>query len=140
MDSTVFADTSFFIARVWPRDPHHVRAETWERYLAGRGVSAVTTEAVLWEFLAGRQTRALAIEAYRAIHRDPSIKVLGFETPRLVAALQLFEARGNKDWSLVDCLSFTIMTSELVTGALTADHHFEQAGFSALLRHAPPAE
>jgi predicted nucleic acid-binding protein len=30
--------------------------------------------------------------------------------------------------------SFTVMSDEGLTDALTGDHHFEQAGFAALLR------
>lgn len=140
MDSTVFADTSFFIARVWPRDPHRAQAEAWERRIADQAARIVTTEAVLWEFLnafAGRPTRRLAIEAYDAIHSDGSIRVVGFESSQVSAALRLYGSRQDKDWSVVDCLSFVVMAAELLTGALTADHHFEQAGYTSLLLHPP---
>jgi predicted nucleic acid-binding protein len=33
----------------------------------------------------------------------------------------------------VDCASFAVMQSEGLLEALTTDHHFEQAGFQALL-------
>ena len=35
---------------------------------------------------------------------------------------------------MTDCLSFVVMQHKGITQALTADHHFEQAGFTALLK------
>jgi predicted nucleic acid-binding protein len=48
-------------------------------------------------------------------------------------AMTLFQSRSDKEWGLTDCLSFVIMEREGVTQALTADVHFRQAGFEALL-------
>ncbi len=42
----------------------------------------------------------------------------------------------KKEWGLTDCLSFVVMQEMNITGALTTDRHFEQAGFSALMRAA----
>jgi hypothetical protein len=36
--------------------------------------------------------------------------------------------------TLVDCTSFVVMTDRKIQDALTADHHFERAGFNALLK------
>ena len=44
-----------------------------------------------------------------------------------------FAKRPVKEWSLTDCISFEVMAELGLTDALTADHHFEQAGFRALL-------
>jgi uncharacterized protein len=44
-----------------------------------------------------------------------------------------YAARADKDWSLTDCISFIVMAEQQITEALTGDHHFEQAGFRALL-------
>ena len=40
----------------------------------------------------------------------------------------------NNLWSLTDCISFMVMDDEGLKEALTADRHFEQAGFTALLK------
>jgi predicted nucleic acid-binding protein len=49
-------------------------------------------------------------------------------------AIELFDRRPDKSWSLTDCASFVTMTDHGLTEALTGDHHFEQAGFVALLK------
>ena len=51
-----------------------------------------------------------------------------------LAATHLFAERPDKDWSLTDCISFVVMQEQGICEALTADHHFEQAGFVALLK------
>lgn len=38
------------------------------------------------------------------------------------------------EWSLTDCISFVVMEDAGVQQALTGDQHFEQAGFTALLK------
>jgi len=48
--------------------------------------------------------------------------------------VELYDARPDKEWSLTDCISFVVMSEEQITEALTSDHHFEQAGFTALLK------
>jgi predicted nucleic acid-binding protein len=37
------------------------------------------------------------------------------------------------------CFSFALMQQRGLTAALTSDHHFQQAGFEALLLEEPPA-
>jgi len=44
--------------------------------------------------------------------------------------MDLYRRRQDKDWSLTDCISFVVMADEGLTESLTADRHFEQAGFA----------
>ena len=46
----------------------------------------------------------------------------------------LFAQRGDKAWSLTDCTSFVVMRERDLEEALTADQHFEQAGFKRLMQ------
>ena len=48
-------------------------------------------------------------------------------------ALALYRARIDKEWGLTDCVSFVLMNTAGITEALTADIHFRQAGFKAML-------
>jgi predicted nucleic acid-binding protein len=52
--------------------------------------------------------------------------------------LELHSRRADKEWSLTDCISFFVMQERGIHQALAHDHHFEQAGFEALLRRDPP--
>jgi hypothetical protein len=47
--------------------------------------------------------------------------------------LGLYRSRPDKEWSLTDCISFVVMQEQGIGEALTADRHFTQAGFVALL-------
>jgi len=44
------------------------------------------------------------------------------------------ERGDDKEWGMTDCISFIVMEDHGLTDALTADEHFQQAGFRALLR------
>ncbi|MGO9596821.1 MAG: type II toxin-antitoxin system VapC family toxin [Isosphaeraceae bacterium] len=46
----------------------------------------------------------------------------------------LYDERRDKQWSLTDCISFVVMKDHSLQDALTGDHHYEQAGFTALLQ------
>ncbi|HVG20276.1 MAG TPA: hypothetical protein VNI02_14595 [Blastocatellia bacterium] len=46
---------------------------------------------------------------------------------------ELFRNRPDKDWGVIDCISFVVMIERGITSAMTGDRHFEQAGFIKLL-------
>jgi predicted nucleic acid-binding protein len=49
----------------------------------------------------------------------------------------MYRDRPDKAWSLTDCISFEVMREAGLTDALTADEHFRQAGFRAVLLEEP---
>ena len=138
----LFADASFYTAISNRRDPHYSKADAWQKAIFQARVSIITTEAVLWEYLnscAAPPVRRYAYRAYRYLHTDPQVQVIGFDPALCAAALQSYEAHHDKNWGIVDCLSFDVMQQHGVHDALTTDHHFVQAGFTALLLQDPPA-
>ena len=53
--------------------------------------------------------------------------------PRVTRSWAAFDGEpADKNWSLTDCISFVVMKEWELSEALTADRHFEQAGFKAL--------
>jgi predicted nucleic acid-binding protein len=134
-------DTNFWIALLATHDLYGDRALQWKAWLLDRGRKLLTTELVLWETLnalAVPDTRGQAVAIYRQCQQGKGIELVRFSSELLDAALTLYESRPDKAWSLTDCHSFLIMRSRNLTDALTADHHFRQAGFHALLLHEPP--
>ena len=49
-------------------------------------------------------------------------------------ALELYQQHADKEWTLTDCSSVLVMRERGLTDVLTADRHFEQAGFNTLLK------
>src|SRR5713226_5092612 len=131
---TVFADTYALIAWLNPGDGAHARVAA---YLDGFTGRLVTTEWVLMELadaLSAPAARSTAVAFLRAVRADPLFEVIGYDSAVYQAGFDLFAARPDKAWSLTDCISFAVMTQRGLSEALTADHHFEQAGFRAVFK------
>ena len=97
----------------------------------------VTTEWVLAEFgdaYCHPKDRADFVALYRSLVNHPRVRIIPADTHLFQRGVDLFERRPDKDWPLTDCLSFVVMRDEGISQALTGDKHFEQAGFTALLK------
>lgn len=130
----VFADTFFFLALINPRDAAHARAVA---AATGRTAPLLTTAWVLTEVadaLAATPDRHLVQRILADLDQEPRDIVVPASPDLFDRGLRLYLARPDKQWSLTDCISFVAMQERNVTEALTADHHFEQAGFVALLK------
>lgn len=131
----VFADTFYFLALLDSADAAHFRALEAARDLQLR---IVTTEWVLAEFgdaYSHPNDRGDFIFLYRSLVNHPRVRIVPAENHLFTRGIDLFEQRPDKFWSLTDCLSFVLMRTEGITEALTGDKHFEQAGFTALLKN-----
>lgn len=132
---TVFADTGYWAARLNPKDRLHAKAGEVSSALGK--VRILTTEMVLDELLAALSKallRPYAIRGVEAIRSNPNVEVVPQTSLQFVSAFDSYRSVRDKEWSLTDCASFVLMRERGLTEALAHDHHFEQAGFIALLR------
>jgi len=130
----LFLDTVYLLALLNPRDSWHARAVALSRHIRPR---LVTTHAVLTEVadaLCRQSRRTWAIQAIDDLREDGNVTCVPVESTLFTRALDLYRERADKDWSLTDCISFVVMRDRAISDALTADLHFVQAGFRALLR------
>ncbi len=133
MNMPRFVDSFYFIALLNPKDEHHARVMEATRRFAG---PHVTTSLVLTEVadaLCGSPLRPLTHRMLVQVHDDSNIDVVTPDHALFRSGIALYGARPDKSWSLTDCISFVVMSERGITEALTGDHHFEQAGFRALL-------
>jgi predicted nucleic acid-binding protein len=133
----VFLDTAFAIALSSPKDAHHELAVQISEQLEADETRLVTTRAVIIEIgnaLANQALRQAAIELIVSLEQDPSAEIVPIPEQLYQRAFDLYRERHDKAWGLTDCISFVVMQERGLTVALTADRHFEQAGFQALMR------
>ena len=134
MTDAAFLDTVHVLALVNPRDAWHTKAASASRDTPER---LVTTEAVLTEVadaLSDPAHRPWALQAIDDLRADPHVTCVAVDSTLFARGLELYRQRSDKSWSLTDCISFVVMGDHGLSEALTADQHFEQAGFRALLR------
>lgn len=133
----VFADTMYWLALVVRQDAYHSRAMEWTKRIRGR---IVTTDAVLIETasaLASPPRRSAAVSLVQRLRARDDIEIVHVDPSLLDRGWQLYCDRVDKAWSWVDCNSFIIMQERGLRDAMTGDHHFEQAGFRAVLLETP---
>ena len=132
--SATFADSFYFLALFNPRDAAHERAVRASQDVPD---TLVTTDWVLVELadaLCDPVNRVRCIGLVNDLRRSSRVKVEPATRELLNAGWSLYQQRLDKDWSLTDCTSFVVMEQRGIAEALTGDHHFEQAGFRALLK------
>lgn len=132
----VFADTSYWYTLLRKRDQLHEQAMAVSAALDPCRI--ITSHLVLGELLniAGNKGSALrqkASEFVQHILDDPNTDVVPQTARQFTETFDFYRRRKDKKWSFVDCSSFVTMQRRGIKKSLTADHHFEQAGFERLL-------
>ena len=132
----LFVDTSGWIALANRSDRLHAAATRIynDRVTAGWGF--ITHAGVMLEVgngLSPVRLRHLAVRLKARIDASARIEVIELTGTLYETGWQMYANRLDKDWGIVDCISFVIMQARGLTEALTADRHFQQAGFIKLL-------
>ena len=129
-----FADAFFFLALLNEGDEAHGRAAL----LIDQFDYLTTTAWVLTEVADGcakpGHRRATFTDFLTFLLAHERVTIVPPDQTLFDRGLALYRKRPDKEWSLTDCISFVVMRNRGLTEALTEDHHFEQAGFVALMR------
>jgi predicted nucleic acid-binding protein len=138
--NTVFVDTLYLTARAYPRDPWHAAALQAAQAL-GSNVRVCTTTSVLTEFLAsvadkGPFYRKRSVAMAKGYLTLPEVRIIHPSMDLFERGMELYEARSDKSYSLVDYISMVVMEEEGIRKVLSNDHHFEQEGFVCLIQRA----
>jgi len=134
MEAEVFLDTAYAIALANAKDQFHQKAVQLAKQLRTEKTKLVTTRAVLLEIgnaLSGQQFRASAVQLLDALEADPNVGIVSLTDGLYIQAVALYRTRPDKEWGLVDCLSFVVMRERKIGSALTTDLHFQQARLSS---------
>lgn len=135
----LFADTSGWGNLIDSSQIYHEVSAVLYRKARQQKRKVVTTNYVISELVALLTSplhipRTTIISFIQSLKNSPYVEVVHIDVSLDAAAWQLLTNREDKEWSLVDCSSFVVMQRHGLREALTADHHFEQAGFIRLLK------
>lgn len=137
VEPKVFLDTAYAIALSSEEDALHRLALQLADDLEAAQTNMVTTQAIVLEIgnaLSKRRFRHAAVALLQALESDPKVEIMPISQELYDKAFALFRQRPDKDWGLIDCVSFIVMQEHGIIQALTPDDHYRQAGFQALMR------
>jgi uncharacterized protein len=129
----VFVDTSFVVALVNRSDQYHTQALELASLFDRREL--VVTDAVLLEIgnALARSFKAASIQILSDFLTSDEVRIVHLNAELFQRAFEMYKSHGDKTWGLVDCISFVVMKDLNLIDSLTADRHFEQAGFRVLM-------
>jgi len=137
MEAEVFLDTGYAIALANRADQYHAAALSLATELEAAKTHIVTTRAVLLEIGNALGKLRYPIIDSPAVRSSSDHRSLTDDL--FTRAFALYQQRLDKEWGLIDCVSFVVMGDHRLREALTPDEHYEQAGFRALLKPGPYA-
>lgn len=128
----IFVDTSAFYAIADPLDQDSAGARERFRWLVSGGTELVTTNFVVAELHALFITRGKRENAKRmllAFDRSRTTNVVRATEEDERRAREIVLQYDDKDFSLTDAISFSVMERLGITQAFSLDRHFRQYGW-----------
>ena len=122
-------DTGAFYAMADSRDGAHADAVA---YYHADALPLLTTSLILVEtvsLLTKRRGKSLAFQVGTELLASSRLKIIHVDERLQREAWALFGSSKDKDWDLVDCVSFTVMRRHDLLEVFGFDRHFTQAGF-----------
>ena len=133
----VFLDTVGLVAIANADDQWNAVATRTFEQLVKAGGPLVTSSLVLIEVgdgLSRVRHRQLAIDIRASLLQSQRVEIVQCSDDLEKRAWDLYTQRPDKDWGMTDCVNMTIMQERGIRSILTADRHFEQAGYEILLK------
>jgi len=78
--------------------------------------------------------KSSAIKLIEAVRQSKKWEGIFIDEKLLNRGFELYRQMKDKEWGLVDCTSIIVARDMGITEIFTTDHHFEQAGFTILLK------
>lgn len=135
--SDLFLDTSGLYAALDSRDTAHPATARLIHEAVSAGHSLVSTDYVLAESLnlaVARRGHHVGERILDFVEQTQVLRLVSVYDGYFERAALFFRKHADKNYSFTDCASFVVMRDLGLRQALTADHHFRQAGFIPLLR------
>ncbi len=140
MGRIVYVDSSYLIALFDSRDQGHKVAQRLRlQFLNDQRLILATARDALNELLAhfsrsGSTTRQQVARFVRRALNDSKYRIEIVDANVYADALDLYESRHDKRYSMVDCIGMTIMRRDRINEVATTDRDFAQEGFVNLMR------
>ena len=137
MTETVFVDSFAWIAVINKSDNYHrISLKTLEEFL-NKHVNLIATNYAIVETinaLSKVEFRKTVVEFINKLERSPSVEIVKITDEIYNNAWALYQQRMDKNWGITDCTSFEVMRMFNIRKAFTNDKHFEQAGYSVVVK------
>ncbi len=137
MASEIFVDTSGFYAMLVKGDDRHAAAGRILSDASRRNRGFVTTDYVLDEtatLLKARGFVHLIETLFDTLEASRAMRIEWTDADRFQSVRAFFLKHKDQAWSFTDCVSMCVMKDLRLRDALTKDIHFQQAGYTALLK------
>ena len=131
----IYVDSGFFIALFDSSDDAWLIARTlFDIFVSDHNTRFACARDVMNELLAhyspsGSLTRREVARFVRRAFEDPKYRVEIVDAELYSDALDLYENRLDKRYSMVDCIGMTIMRRDGINEVVTTDRDFVQEGF-----------
>lgn len=133
--NTVFIDTGVWYALADKSDQFHGKSTDYIKRLMQNGVSLVTTNLVIHEtvmLLSRKLSKKAAIRFLDMVYLDDTLEIKENDEIIEQKAYKVFKKYHDQDFSITDCVSFTIMKDHHIKKAFTFDRHFKVMKFTVV--------
>jgi predicted nucleic acid-binding protein len=127
----ILVDTSAWFALVDEKDYHHREAVGLSKYIRKQKIETVLTDHIFAELITLIRVRMnfeKALTVGNDLYSSQTTTLTTVDEKTIDTAWGIFSKYTDKDFSFVDCISFTVMEQMGIDTAFSFDDHFRQIG------------